>query len=313
MANSKIKKQSKPKIFLFFLFFSTLLWVLTKFSKQYSSNVKVQLEYHNLPENTLLSDAPNSVQVNYSANGFEFLYYRVKPPKMALNLNKYYKEGGKSIVIHREAIEEEVSKELDREAFLSNTSQKSIEVQLDRIENKEVPIIIDAEIQLQKGFRQVDSIQITPSRVMLSAPSQVLDSIKFVYTAKWEAKNVNKDLEKKIKLKVPKFEKTFLDLDEVTASIKVAEYTQKNIQVPITVINKPSNVTLMLIPEVISLMVDVDVDLFNDISEVDFVVECDYNKRNEEDGVLYAKLKSSPAHIYDVKLSEVEIDYLIFK
>ena len=69
----------------------------------------------------------------------------------------------------------------------------------------------------------------------------------------------------------------------------------------------------MLIPEVISLMVDVDIDAFNDISEVDFVVECDYNKRNEEDGVLYAKLKTSPAHIYNVKLSEVEIDYLIFK
>ena len=31
---------------------------------------------------------------------------------------------------------------------------------------------------------------------MVSAPSQVLDSIEYIQTVKWEAKNVNKNLEK---------------------------------------------------------------------------------------------------------------------
>src|SRR5690625_777820 len=313
MVATKSKKQNTTKVFLFFLLFSTLLWVLTKFSKQYSSNVNVQLVYQNLPENTLLSDAPKTVSVNYLANGFEFLYYKIKPPTVELDLNKYYKEGAGSILIEREALEVDLSKDLDREVFLSNVSRKNLEVELDHIASKEVPILIDAEIQLQKGFRQVDSIHINPAMVTVSAPSQALDSIEYIYTVKWEAKNVNKDLEKKLKLITPKFEKTFLDLEETTASVEVVEYTQKNFKVPISLINKPSDVTLMLIPEVISLMVDVDIDQFNEVSAQDFEVICDYNKRNEEDGVLYATLKTSPSNVYNVKLGEVEIDYLIFK
>lgn len=313
MSTTRITKQNKPKVFLFFLLISTFLWVLTKFSKQYSSTVTVNIEYTNLPENTLLSDAPKTMSANLTANGFEFLYYRIKPPKTDINLNRYYKEGASSITIDREAIQMELFKDLEREATLSDASRKSIEVQLDRIANKEVPILIDAQIELQKGFRQVDSITINPSRVIVSAPSQVLDSIEYVYTTKWEAKNVNRNLEKKLKLKVPKYEKTFLDLDETEASIKVKEYTQKNIQVPLTVVNKPNNITLMLIPEMISLAVDVDIEAFNNIGADDFVVVCDYNKRNEEDGVLYAKLRTFPDQVYNVKLSETAIDYLIFK
>lgn len=313
MTTTKSKNKNTTKVFLFFLVFSTLLWLLTKFSKQYSSNVKVELVYQNLPENTLLRDAPRYVSVNYLANGFEFLYYRIKPPIVVLNLNKYYNEGANNILIDREVIELDISKDLDREVFLSNASRKSLEIQLDHVANKEVPIHIDADIQLQKGFRQVDSIQINPARVIVSAPSQVLDSIEFVKTAKWEIKNVNKNLEKKLKLLTPKFEKTFLDLEETTASVQVAEYTQKNLKVPITLINKPSNVTLMLIPEVISLTVDVDIEQFNEVQAQDFEVICDYAKRNEEDGVLYAKLQTAPENVYNVRLNEVEIDYLIFK
>jgi len=262
MAAAKFKNQN-TKVFLFFLLFSSLLWVLTKFSKQYSSNVNVYLEYQNLPENTLLSNAPNSISVNYLANGFEFIYYRIKPPTVVLNLNKYYKEEASSILIEKQALEIELSKELDREIVLTKTSKSNIEVKLDHIANKEVPILIDAEIALQNGFRQVDSIQFEPSRVVVSAPSQVLDSVDYIYTEKWEARNVNKSLQKKLKLKTPKFEKTFLDLDHITASIQVKEFTQKNITVPITLINKPDNITLVLIPEMLSLMVDVDIDRFN--------------------------------------------------
>lgn len=313
MSTRRITKQNKSRVFLFFLLFSTLLWVLTKFSKQYSSKVNVWVDYQNLPENTLLSDAPKTISVNLIANGFEFLYYRLKQPIAELNLNKYYKEGENIILVDREALQMEISRDLEREVNLTDVSIKNIEVKLDRIANKEVPIIIDADVQLRKGFRQVDSIQIHPSRVIVSAPSQVLDSIEFISTAKWEARNVDKSTEKTLKLILPKFEKTFLDLEHTEATIEVTEYTQKNLQVPITLVNKPSNMTLMLIPEVISLAVDVDIAAYNSISDQDFIVICDYNKRDEEEGKLYAELKTFPKQVYNVKLSETSIDYLIFK
>src|SRR5690625_4549826 len=105
MAAAKFKNQNTTTVFLFFLMFSSLLWVLTKFSKQYSSNVNVHLAYQNLPENTLLSNAPKSISVNYLANGFEFIYYRIKPPTVELNLNKYYNDEANNVLIDRQALE----------------------------------------------------------------------------------------------------------------------------------------------------------------------------------------------------------------
>lgn len=313
MSTTKTIKQNKPKVFLFFLLFATLLWVLTKFSKQYLSGVNVYLEYKNLPENTLLSQAPKMISVNLTANGFEFIYFRLKRPRVELNLNKYYNEGTNTIDISREAIQIEITEKLEREVVLKDASQKNIHIKLDQIANKEVPIQIDADLSLQNGFRQVDSIRLNPSRVILSAPSLILDSIEYVSTVKWEAKNINKSQERKIKLKIPEFEKTFLDLDEVTASMEVKEFTQKTIQVPISIINKPSNLTLMLIPETITLTTDVDIDVFNMISAEDFKVICDYNKRDEEEGVLLTELIDYPKEAYNTRLSERTIDYLIFK
>lgn len=313
MSTTRIVKQNKPKVFLFFLLFSTLLWVLTKFSKQFTSKVEVAIEYQSLPEDTLLSDAPKSILVNVSANGFEFLFYRLKPTKVSIPLAKYYKNKENKVLIEREALQMEISNALEREAVLTDLSQKSMLVLLDRIASKEVPIRIASEIQLKKGFRQVDSIQITPSSVVVSAPSQVLDKINFVATEKWEAKAVNKNQEKKLKLKLPDFDKTFLNLEEVTASVEVKEYLQKNISVRVQVINKPKDVTLMLIPETISLYVDVDIDSYNNISEKDFLIACDYNERNEKEGVLYAKILRAPKRLYNMHLSETVIDYLIFK
>lgn len=313
MSTTSILKQNRPKVFLFFLLFSTLLWVLTKFSKQFTSKVEVSIEYIQLPEATLLSEAPKSISVTLSANGFEFLYHKLKKSKVPIPLAKYYKKGADQVVLEREAMQMEISEFLEREVVLADLSQKSVIVNLDRIASKEVPIQVSSELYTQKGFRQLDSVRITPAKVLVSAPSQILDSIKFVTTEKWEAKSLNKNQEKKLKLKVPNFEKTSLAVDEVTASVEVKEYLQKNMPIQIKVINKPKELTLLLIPEAVTLYVDVDIESYNTISEKDFTVVCDYNERNESKGELYAKVVKSPDKVFNINLSEVVIDYLIFK
>src|SRR5699024_6308040 len=307
MSYPSFTKKNKPKVFLFFLLFATLLWVLTKFSKQYLATTNVNLEYINIPENTLLSEAPESVRVNLTANGFEFIFYRLKKPIIEINLNKYYKEGSNSIKISREALQIEISNTIDREVVISDASQNDISVELDEIANKEVPIIVDAKLNLQKGFRQVDSIKVNPSKVIVSAPSKILDSIDSISTVKWEAKNLNKNQVKKLGLKTPNFEKTFLDLEEVTATLEIREFTQKTIQVPIHIINKPKNLTLMLIPETLTLTTDIDIEVFNSISDDDFKIICDYNKRNEEEGILYAEISEQPKEAYNTRINEKTI------
>lgn len=301
------------RVFLFFLLSATFLWFITKFSKQSLSTTTIELVYNQLPDSKLLGKAPRTLFIELAANGFEFSFYKIKTPKVEINLNKYYDGKSNHVRIDKEALQFEISKTLEKESVLSDASIKYIDIYLDHIDTKEVPILVQSKIGLQKGYRLLDSILIDPISVKISAPSKLLDSIEYIKTEVWESKNINKSHEKKLKLLTPNLAKIYMDTEQVNAKVQVREFTQKSFQVPINIINKPEDITLMLIPEKLNIIFDVDIENYNLITKTDFIVICDYNKRNETTGQLFAEIQLKHPDARQVRLSETSIDYLIFK
>lgn len=310
---SNRKAASDKRVFLLFLVSATFLWFITKFAKQSLSTTIVEIVYEQLPENKLLGAAPDKLKVELAANGFEFVSYKISRPKVKIDLDKYYDGKSNQIQIDKEAIQFEISKVLDKEAVLRDASIKYIDIFLDHIDYKEVPIFVNTKINLQRGYRIKDSIELIPNKVKVSAPSMTLDSINFIETELWDLKNIFKSQEKDLKLKKPNYEKLDLELDYVYAKLAIGEFTQKSFQIPVQLINKPSDVSLMLIPEKVHVVFEIDIDYYNSISEFDFEVICDYNKRNESTGQLYTELRVQDTRAKDVRISESSIDYLIFR
>lgn len=59
-------KKGKPKMFLLFLFVTTFIWFISKFSREFTSNLEAEIHYINTPLGVIVSEN------NYDIVSFDF-------------------------------------------------------------------------------------------------------------------------------------------------------------------------------------------------------------------------------------------------
>ena len=307
-------KNSKLKAIFFFLLLATFFWVLTKFSRHYTATATAYVNYVNIPKTTLITDE-NAKEITFdlSASGFEFLFYKLKRPTIEIDVGRYYSSGMDHILLRKNDLVRIISAGLNANLTIKDLSVEQLRVQLDNIVLKKVPVITETDFSFKKGFRQVDSIKISPDSIMISGPSTYLDTINLVKTMMLSEENLDKNILKNVAIKEYPTQKISFDPKEVTVSVKVSEFSQKEIVLPIEVINLPENTIIKLIPSVVTVVFNVSVEEFKEITENDFSLICDYAKRNIEENFMIPDLIKSPSGIVNMEFDTKKIDYLIFK
>jgi len=316
MPQTKLKRvnNTKLKSFLLFLLLATLFWVLAKFSKEYSATVSAQLNYVNIPNNTLLAEN-NLEEVSFDlfTTGFEVFFYKLKKPSIDIPVSKYYERGDDNVVVSSEEFARLVSLQLNNSSTLRNLSVAKIEVHLNGIVSKKVPVKPKAKLMYKEGFKPLGAMQSQPDSITISGPARSVDSLQYVETIPISMEHVEKDVRIVLTLKKPLNKEITISEETITAFQKVAEYTQKRITLSVKPLNVPSNLRLKLIPELISITFNVSIDDFKDINESDFELVCDYNERNKVENFMTPQLRKQPQTIADVEFETKKIDFLIFK
>ena len=93
----------------------------------------------------------------------------------------------------------------------------------------------------------------------------------------------------------------------------MAEFSKKEMVLPIAVINIPEGTSIKLIPNIVSMSFNVSVDDLTEITEKDFKLVCDYAQRDIEENFMIPNLIKSPPCIINIEFDPKKIDYLIFK
>ncbi len=305
-------KTSKIRSFLFFFLLALVFWVLTKFSEESDGIVYGNLSYINVPGSVSVSTSNvDNISFEVNGNGFQFLSYNVKPPEVAIDLSIYYQEGDSSVTISGAEVSKIISSQVD--AKVNSTSVKDLNVALDLIVSKRVPVTLVQEISFAEGFKIVGTPVITPDSVSVSGPSADLETISEVFTEKLVKDNVSELIETKISISSLNNTNVSISEETVQLKIEVEEFTQKQLTIPVELINAPSDVTLKLVPENVVLSFDVSVSRFNSISANDFRIVCDFEGNSTEENILVPKLDMVPDGLYHIEWNTKRIEYLIFK
>ncbi len=307
-------KTTKLRSFLFFILIAVLFWVLTKFSKEYTATVSATLQYVSLPNTTLLAeDNRKTISFDLTANGFEFLFHKLNEPIIQIEVAEYYTEGASVATVPKEELGRLITNQLDKSVSVKNISINELTIQLNVIVVKKVPVLVNSDLTFKKGFMSVDSIRITPDSVQISGPTLLLDSIQAVETELISGSEIENDIEQKVAIAPINSEELSIMPSEVTIAIHVEEFAEKQLQLPVEVINLPESIELQLIPNTVTVTFNVSVTDFNAITAKNFKLICDYAERNEDDNFMVAKLSEKPNDILDVELGTKKINYLIFK
>lgn len=288
-------------------------WALTKFSKDYTAPVQAFIMYENFPENTQI--APNNIeeiQLDISANGFEFLYYKFKKPVVKLNMSELEITGQKATIPKPELLEH-LSAAIGKPVLRTNVPGNDLSIYLDRVVSKKVPVAPRAEINFKEGYGATTTVKITPNTVTVSGASEVIKTIDTVYTAQVRASGVEENLTTQVTVARPVPAAYTIMPATVKLQWEVSEFSQKQFTLPVVLQNVPEGVTIKIIPATITVTFNVPVAEFQKVTKADFEIVCNYAERNQESNFMVPQLTKKSTVVKNIELSENKIDYLIFK
>ena len=307
-------KNSKVKWFLFFLFLATIFWVLTKFSREFTTTLQARINYENIPETAALSEKNiKTIAFDLTANGFEILFYKFKKPTIDVEVGKYFSKGENDFTIPKGELTRMVAANFNRNLAIKNLSVEELNVRLDPIVLKKVRVIAKTKFSFENGFKPVDSIKVKPDSVIISGPSGSLQNINAVETELIALDKIDESISETVKITSPNEEIVSIKPNKVAVSLKVAEFSQGKFTLPVEVINQPPDLEIKLVPNAIVISFDVSVTEFAKISKENFRVVCDYSKRNNEENFMLPFLERKPTNVINVAFEPKKIDFFVLK
>src|SRR5690606_12931417 len=305
---------SKIKWFLFFLILATIFWVLTKFSREFTSTMQAKIKYENIPETVALSEKNLKViTFDLTANGFEILFYKFKKPTVDVQVGDFYTKEENGFTIPRHELVRLVESNFNRNLAVKNLSVEELNVYLDPIVLKKVRVIAKTNILFENGFKAVDSIKVLPDSIIIAGPSGSLKKINTVETELVTVENVDKNISETYKIVSPSEEVVYIKPDKVEIKLSVAEFSQGKFTLPVEVINQPPDLEIKLVPNTVTLWFDVSVNEFAKISKDNFRVVCDYSKRNSAENFMLPYLEKKPKNIFNAVFEPKKVDFFVFK
>lgn len=306
-------KKSNVKTFLFFLLFTSVLWLFKQFSKNYTKEIEVVIQYEDIPQDKIFNKKSDQVvRMVFNGNGFRLINYYWGKPVLRLNIKDAIAntKGEYNFYVDKES--SILKNKLDFNGRILSVQKDTLRLKLDHKSQKKIPVVIEQNIQYSSGYGSSKGVSVFPDSVMVSGPSQIVDTIQSVKTKKLVLEGLNIDYTSELGIEtLPS--NVIVTPSKVKSSILVSKFTEGSQKIPITLNNIPQGLDVKIFPKEISVVYRVSLDKYNEISPRDFIVVADYAKASEESLFLSLELINKSKFVHDVRLQEKQVQFIVLK
>lgn len=275
-------------------------WLLNKLSTSFTKSFPVKIEY-NLPNGKALSSIPPQyAMVTVKGTGWDILSSNTDL-KITLDLNT---DSTQMFSL--------------RNAFMQTTYSEVVTINPDIITlgieeavSKQVPIQALKQITFEKGFDYSEDIQLNPSNLKIYGPKSFINNITAIRTDTIKALNLKEQLVQKIRLIPHPILK--YDISETEATIKVEQFTEKSMFIPIIVKNAPQQ--LKIFPNKIKLDCTVALSHYMQLNPSNFIAEVDMKGTvlDNKNNTVTIMLSQSPNFVRNVKFTPQAAEFYFEK
>ena len=302
--------------FILFFLLSVVFWFMTKLSKEYVGTVKFPVIYNNLPDNKLLQENPlDFIEIYVKTSGFKLISTKISPNKLEIDAsNIYYKSLTDYYLLvsqQKLAIQKQMTAGVEIDHFIKD----SIAFNLGLLKAKTIPVNLKSDLTFADGYELKEAINISPDSILIKGPESILDTISFVSTALFQKKQLNSSIKEIISIeKFSKESNIRTQQEKIEISAVVEEFTEGEIEVPVTIINPPKNNSINTFPKLVKITYKVALSNFNKITSSAFLIECDYNISKVNNlPYLIPKLVESSSLVRNIRITPLKIDFIINK
>ncbi len=315
----RIKKflfSKETRIFLLFLFFSAFLWFTQALDRERVTVVDIPVRYVGLPKNIrLIGDVPRKVEVKVQDKGSTLMYYiKQNAVPLTFNLDKTIADEEGCIIITQQELFNNVTKYVRPTTTVFDIFPDSIALEYTKLMMKEVPVRLDTSVSLESQYMYSKKVKISPATVKVYGSKSTLASINEVVTDKIELKNLKKTTQKRVNLVNLNPQKIRYSQQEVKVDFFVEKFTERKVELPITIINNKKREKIKLFPSSLKVSYNVGLEHYKDIKKSDLQLIFDVSEAKASQSRFYTpRLVVNSPFISNINTSPTRIEFLIIE
>ncbi|MDZ4205259.1 MAG: hypothetical protein U1C46_10650 [Bacteroidales bacterium] len=319
LAASKIRSQFP--VFLFFVLFSTSIWMVIKLSGEFTSPVVYELEYINHPAGKILISASDTtLTLGLAATGFELIRYKIwqKKPLLQVDLSAMpMLTDSRTFDSKLSAITllKKLSLQLNHSSEVLFATPDTLSFRFAPEFRKKIPVLPDITYTLRQQYRLYENIKIQPDSILIKgvrSDLQVLDSIISKPASLADVYHNHKFI---LPLQHPNTQyPVILSADAIEVSMRVEKYTEASIELPVEVLCEVEGYTFRLFPSTVKVTYLVALIDFKRVDAALFsaFVFCD-NKQGLSSNKLNIEIAHSPEYVEITRLEPDRVEYIKVK
>lgn len=307
----KLPNKSRFQFFLFFVLLSLTLWTSTKLSKVYQVEQSFTIIWEEIPKGIILNAEPTEVQLSLSASGMEILWYRLFKSKLKISLEGV-EFSDEDRVFNYEARYFDLQQQLLGETQLNQITPSLIPIQYSKITSKKLPVVPSIAIDFRPGYLAVDRFKVAPDSILVYGAQIILDSLKSINTEDFKAEDVHQAIDQE--LAVSSIDGIIVETERVRLYGAVLPFSEKTIEVPIQILNKPEEVRVKLFPPNVNLVATSPLEVLGGLGPNDFTIVVDYNQiKASASSRLEIQLLNQPSTVKKIFWEPTTVNFLIRK
>ena len=298
--------------FLIFLLISILFSTIVKLTKVHTKSISYKINLIDIPDDKIITNqSVDSIKLTVSSFGFDFIKYYLSNQVINISSNDIL-DNSQSYVITQSNSYSQIDNFITPKFELVSINFDSLFFDYDRLRTKNIPVVLNSSINFSQGFDYFENFNLTPDSIEVIGSELVLESINAIKTKELVLDNLKSSVSLDLELDISNNANLKYSNKSVNVFIDVEKSTESILDIPVSIINIPSEVNINYYPKIIKISFTVSLDNYQDYSSKDFKIICDFNQISKN-GELNAIVINQPNLIKNLRLINNEIQYVFLK
>lgn len=295
-----------------------VFWLIIKLSYLYRTSIVIPIVYELKPEMTFKVPPPTKCEVDVRATGWNLM--TMQKSQILLTEDKIQQH----TLISGQDLQQEVQKMFGSNIQIYDIIPNVIELFVDSLIEKQVPIISNIDIKTLPQYRLLGQPNFVPNTLTVTGPKSILDTMTSWQTEHQEIDSVSISMRRVVPLRIHENLQVSTHVKEVEMHVEVQQLTEKKITLPIST-NKhlqQDSFIFALIPNQVTITCLVGLQDYNKLQASDFEVEVELpeltklkksaDKATQVD-MLKVRIKKKPIYADVSNIEPKSVQYLIRK
>ena len=298
----------------FFIFFliSILFSTIVKLTKVYTKNISYKINLTEIPDDKIIiNQSADSLKLTISSFGFDFIKYYLSNQTINIS-SKDILDNSQLYVITQSNNYSQIDNFINPDFELVSINFDSIFFDYDKLGTKNVPVVLNSSINFSQGFDYFKDFNLLPDSISVIGSEKALNSINLINTKELVLDDIKSSVTQNLELDISNTNNLKYSDKSVKIFIDVEKSTESILNLPVSIINIPTDININYYPKTIKVSFSVSLDNYQKYSSKDFKIICDFNEISQ-DGKLTAEIINQPKLIKNIRMMNNEIQYVYLK